>query len=166
MWKSDTDDDQEREWYVGLTLTAPFELYGYDRIVKRRKLLLAKKNLKVAQMNLKEAQNDLETQIQNAVRDVYTQIKLVKRARKSLELAKLKLEFEKTKLNVGRSTIFQVVSFQNTLVDKQEAELQQTISYLTSLITLDQLLGKTLETWSIELKGNYKEMERELIGHR
>lgn len=166
MWKSDTDDNKAREWYVGLTLTAPFELYGNDRIVKRKNLLAAKKSLKVARINLDEAKNDLETQIQNAVRNVYTQLKLVKRAKKSLELAQMKLEFEKTKLNVGRSTIFQVVSFQNTLVEKQEAELNQTISYLTSLITLDQLLGKTLETWNIELKGNYGKLEKELMGYR
>ena len=166
MWKSDTDDDKAREWYVGLTLTAPFELYGNDRIVKRKNLLLAKKNLKVARINLDEAKSDLETQIQNAVRNVYTQLKLVRRSQKSLELAQMKLEFEKTKLNVGRSTIFQVVSFQNTLVEKQEAELNQTISYLTSLITLDQLLGKTLETWNIELKGNYGKLEKELMGYR
>lgn len=166
MWKSDTGDDKAREWYVGLTLTAPFELYGNDRIVKRKNLLLAKKSLKVARINLEEAKSDLETQIQNAVRNVYTQMKLVERAKKSLELAQMKLEFEKTKLNVGRSTIFQVVSFQNTLVEKQEAELSQTISYLTSLITLDQLLGKTLETWNVELKGNYKKLEKELMGYK
>jgi len=166
MWKSHTDDDKAREWYVGLTLTAPFELYGNDRIVKRKNLLAAKKLLKVARINLDEAKSDLETQIQNAVRNVYTQLKLVRRSQKSLELAQMKLEFEKTKLNVGRSTIFQVVSFQNTLVEKQEAELNQTISYLTSLITLDRLLGKTLETWNIELKGNYGKLEKELMGYR
>ena len=166
MWKSDTDDNKAREWYAGLTLTAPFELYGNDRIVKRKNLLLAKKSLKVARSNLKEARSDLETNIQNAVRNVYTQMKLVERAKKSLELARMKLEFEKTKLNVGRSTLFQVVSFQNTLIDKQEAELSQTISYLRSLVALDTLLGKTLETWNIELKGNYKEIERELMGYK
>jgi len=166
MWKSDTDDDKIREWYVGLTLTAPFELYGYEEIAKKKALLAAKKSLKSARNALEEARSDLETDVQNKVRNVYTQMKLVKRAKKSLELARMKLEFEKTKLNVGRSTLFQVVSFQNTLVDKQEAELSQTISYLTSLITLDRLLGKTLETWSIELKGNYKELERELMGYK
>jgi len=166
MWKSDADDNKEREWYVGLTLTAPFELYGNDRIVKRKALLSAKKSLKVSRINLKEAKSDLETDVQNKVRNVYTQMKLVERAKKSLELARMKLEFEKAKLNVGRSTIFQVVSFQNTLIDKQEAELSQTIQYLGSLVALDTLLGKTLETWNIELKGNYKQIERELMGYK
>ena len=166
MWKRDTDDDKTREWYVGLTLTAPFELYGYEEIAKRKELLVKKKALKAARNDLEEARSDLETDVQNKVRNVYTRMKLVERAKKSLELARMKLEFEKTKLNVGRSTIFQVVSFQNSLVEKEKAALDQTLSYLDALIVLDTYLGKTLETWNIELKGNYGKLEKELMGYR
>ena len=164
--KDAADDDKEREWYIGLNLTIPFEIYGNDRLVKRQDLLLAKKALKVARLNLEEARSDLETDVRNAVRNVHTQLALLKRARKSLELARQKLEVEKTKLNAGRSTLFQVVSFQNTLVERQEAEVNQTISYLTSLTTLDQLLGTTLDTWKIQLRDDYQALEHELLEYR
>jgi len=166
LWKGDADDAMGRDWHIGLKLTIPFEIYGNDRLVKRQRLLSAKRNVKVARLNLEEAREDLETDVLNAVRNVHTQLTLLSRARKSLELAQQKLEIEKIKLNAGRSTLFQVVSFQNTLVDRQEAEVTQTISYLTSLTTLDQLLGTTLDTWKIEILGNYKALEQELMEYR
>lgn len=164
--KGDADDDMQRDWGVGLNLNIPFEIYGNDRLVKKQNLLMARKNLKVARLELEEARSDLETNVRNAVRNVHTQLVLLGRARKSLELARQKLEVEKTKLNVGRSTLFQVVSFQNTLVERQEAEVNQTISYLTALTTLDQLLGTTLDTWGVEIRGNTEALERELMEYR
>ena len=165
-WRGNADDDKGRDWNVGLNLTVPFELYGNDRLVKRRRLLQAKKNLKVVRLNMEEARGDLETNVLNAVRNVHTQLKLLARSRKSLDLATQRLAVEKTKLNVGRSTLFQVVSFQNSLVDKQEAEVNQTISYLTSLTTLDKLLGTTLDTWNIEIQSNSQALEQELMDYR
>ena len=61
------------------------------------------------------------------------------------------LEIENAKLRAGRTTNFQVVSFQNELRQSEVTELEAMISYLNALVALDQRLGTTLDTWQIQL---------------
>ncbi len=74
----------------------------------------------------------------------------------------MQLENENTKLMVGRTTNFEVVSYQNQLVQAQLAETSKQISYVQALLILDQLLGTTMETWHVEFKHNDKQLEEDL----
>ena len=55
------------------------------------------------------------------------------------------------KLNLGLSTNFQLVDFEDDLVNVQNREVDAIISYLNALTRLDQTLGTTLETWRIDV---------------
>ncbi len=66
------------------------------------------------------------------------------------ELSEQKLAVEKEKLGLGRTTNFQLVSFQNDLVTSQKSELDVKLAYLNALKSLDTFLGTTLETWKID----------------
>ncbi|MFW6323447.1 MAG: TolC family protein [Desulfovibrionales bacterium] len=149
---SNINDHDKDFWSIGFSLNAPIEIFGRDYLEEKIPLIQARRDVHVSKINLKEEENDLKTRVINGVRNVHSQLRLVQQARKKLELARQKLEIEKVKLRLGRTTNFQVVSFENDLVNAQESELQSTISYLNALTDLDLLLGTVLDTWDVEFK--------------
>ena len=90
-------------------------------------------------------------QVDDAVRNVEAQRRQAELAKRARELTALQLQAELARLQAGRSSNFQVVSFQAALQSAESAELQAVIGYLNALTTLDQVLGTTLDTWRIEL---------------
>jgi outer membrane protein TolC len=95
---------------------------------------------------------NLGIEVQNGIRDVEIKFRQVEMAKQATILIKKKLEIEQEKLKVGRTTNFQLLSFQNDLVNAQVSELGAIIDYLNGLTSLDQTLGTTLGTWGVEVK--------------
>jgi outer membrane protein len=135
-------------WNVGLILSIP--LYG--DLTREQTYLGAKINLKKAKISVEELKENIEIEVLDAVRDVEMKLRQVELARQARELSEKKLEIEKEKLKAGRSTNFQLVSFQNDLIVVQSSELNANIAYLNALTSLDNVLGTTLDTWKIEIK--------------
>ena len=55
-------------------------------------------------------------------------------------------------MNVGRSSNFQIISFESDLRAAEEANLNARISYLDARARRDVLLGVLLENWEISLE--------------
>ncbi|MTV29245.1 hypothetical protein FTX61_28340 [Nitriliruptoraceae bacterium ZYF776] len=72
-------------------------------------------------------------------------------AEQSVLLSEQKLDIERQRLRAGRSTNFQVVSFEDDLVRTRTDLLSARISYLNALTNLDDVLGVTLQTWGVRL---------------
>ena len=136
------------EWRVGLNLQIP--LWG--DLTREQAILSAEASLRKTKIGLKELEDNVETEVLDAIRDVLAKLKQVDLARLSRKLSEQKLMIEETKLKAGRSTNFQLVSFQNDLVNAQNAELNAIIDYRNALTALDQVLGTTLDTWQIAFK--------------
>lgn len=135
-------------WQAGLKLNVPV----YGDLSRPQRLSNARITDKKAQLGLDELTANIEIEIQDLIRDVESRAKQLDLARLALELAEKKLEIEQEKLRAGRSSNFQVVSFQNDLVNTQNAESDAAIAYRNSLTALDQALGTTLDTWEIEFR--------------
>jgi outer membrane protein TolC len=92
--------------------------------------------------------------ITDRVRDADLSFSQVELARKATELSKRQLEIalEKQRLGSEDITIFQIIDFQNALVQARNAELDATINYLNALTRLDQTVGTTLETWQVKVE--------------
>jgi outer membrane protein TolC len=159
------DDYKKNGWEAGVELSAPVKLFGRDAIARDKALVDAKVSLRRAQINLHKAELDLGTSIQNKVRNVYTQLKQVNQAKRSVDLARKKLEVEQVRMQVGRSTNFKVVSYQNDLVSAQQTEVNRIISYVSALTELDQVLGLTLDTWRIEFVTQDEKLLKEMEVH-
>ena len=69
-----------------------------------------------------------------------------------MDLSRRKLAIENDKLNAGRSSNFQIISFESDLRAAEEANLSAKISYLDARSQLDVLLGVMLESWEISLE--------------
>lgn len=134
------------DWSVGLNLVVPL----FDRSLREQRVS-AEIGLQQAQNSLADLREQIGREILNAMRDIDIQRRQVDLARRSRELKQKQLTVEREKLNLGRSTNFQVVQFQNDLVNAQNAELSSIVSYLNALTALDETLGTTLETWQIEI---------------
>ena len=76
---------------------------------------------------------------------------------KATALAIRKLNNEKEKLIAGRSSNFQLTTYQDQLKTTQINELQVKISYLNALTDLDDYLGTTTETWNIDINDEKQE---------
>jgi outer membrane protein TolC len=159
------DDYKKNGWEAGVELSAPVKLFGRGAIARDKELVDAKVSLRRAQINRHKAELDLGTSIQNKVRNVYTQLKLVNQAKRSVDLARKKLEVEQIRMQVGRSTNFKVVSYQNDLVSAEKTEVDNIIAYRNALTELDQALGLTLDTWHIEFVTQDKKLLKEMEVH-
>jgi outer membrane protein TolC len=144
----DSSDSDEDEWSAGLRLSIP--LYG--DLTREQAVIAAQTAVRQAQLQVERLENELAIEVLDAVRDVSSRWARVRLASRARELAGRKLEIEQEKLRRGRSSNFEVVTFQNELTTAQNDEITSRIEYLNALTALDQVLGTTLDTWAIELR--------------
>jgi outer membrane protein TolC len=100
---------------------------------------------------LLETRQTVEHRIRDATRNVQTRWRQLELSIKARDLSRQKLEAEKEKLQVGQSSNFQVLSFENDLRNAENARLNAQITYLNTLTELDERMGKTLDVWSIPI---------------
>lgn len=141
-----------KNWHSGLKLTIPLQ-----DLAPRQGYLSARIGLDKAQIQLVKLQDTIEIEVQDALRDIDIKMRQVKLSRQSRKLSEKKLEIEKEKLKAGRTSNFQIVSFQNDLKLAQNNEQAAVISYLNALTGLDGTLGITLDKWNIPLSERYQE---------
>ena len=136
------------QWTFGLNLKIPV----FGDLSRDQTLLTARIGLKKTELSLEDLKKALSNDVLNSTRDVVTKLKQLKLANRARELAVKKLEVEQLKLTLGRTSNFQVISYENDLRLSLQSELDATTNYRNSLSSLDQLLGTTLDTWQIEFK--------------
>jgi len=137
-------------WSVGLNIEIPI----YGDLTRKQRLISARTNVKKSELDLKELQDNIEIEVQDLIRNVESRLTQLDLARRARKLSKQKLEIEQEKLRAGVSSNFQIVTFQNDLLNAQTSEVDATIDYRNALTALDQVLGTTLDTWKIEFKSD------------
>lgn len=90
-------------------------------------------------------------EVRNAVREVELAARRVELAGRARELAAQKTAIEREKLNLGVTTNFQLVAFENDLVLAENAELDALVDHLNAATELDRTMGTTLGRWGIEI---------------
>ncbi|WP_349594738.1 TolC family protein [Azospirillum argentinense] len=138
--------DTKTDLRTGLQLSIPIN----DKALKQQEVQ-ATIGLRQGEVLLDQMRAQIDQQVRNAVRSVdaaWRQYKLSHRVR---EFSEKSSAGEMLKLRSGRSSNFQVVSFQDQLRSAENAELAALVVYLDSLLMLDLELGMTLDTWGIQL---------------
>lgn len=135
-------------WSAGLNINIPI----YGDLTRKQRLVSARTDLKKTELNLQELKDNIEIQVQDLIRDVKSKLTQLKLARLARKLSKQKLEIEQEKQKAGLSSNFQIVTFQNDLLNAQNSEIDAIIAYRNALTALDQVMGTTLDTWKIELR--------------
>jgi outer membrane protein TolC len=131
---------------TGLQLTVPLN----DLSIEQREVQ-ATIDLRQSEVLLEQVRMTVEQQVRDGIRAVDASWRQYKLSQQASSLAAKTLEAETTKLRAGRSSNFQVVTFQDQLRFAENAALTALVGYLDALVTLDQQLGTTIDTWQIQL---------------
>ena len=139
---------RERRWnaYAGLQIEVPI-----GDLSTRQKLLNARLAVETQVIRQEHARQELERQVRDGLRDIDTRWRQYEIAQRGRDLSRRKLDIEREKLQVGRSSNFQVLSFESDLRRAEASVLNALIACLSAQITLDEVLGLTLEHWEIAL---------------
>ena len=138
--------DRRWEGYAGIQVEIPIgDLATRQNEVRARVAAQDQAN------KLKNAQQVLDREVSDAVREVGSRWRQLEIATRAHELSRRKLDIEREKLQVGRSSNFQVLSFEADLRNSDSARLGALIGYLNAQTLLDLRLGTTLDSWDIAL---------------
>lgn len=138
--------DHTREGYAGLQVEIPI-----GDLSRRQAEVRARVNVETQDIRLSETRQLLERDVGDAVRNLGTRWRQYEIAQRARELSRRKLDIEREKLQAGRSSNFQVLSFEADLRTAESTRLNALIAYLNTQAQLDQTLGTTLESWDIDL---------------
>ncbi|WP_438480293.1 TolC family protein [Oleiharenicola lentus] len=135
------------DWAVGLTLQVPF-----GDLTREQNHLRARIRDQKAGLDVTEITENIEIEVRESRRTVLLAQQRAKVAETARGLAERKLEIEKGKLQVGRTTNFAIVTFQNDLITSRLNEIAAQIAYLNSLTSFEQTLGTTLTVWGVRIE--------------
>jgi len=138
-------DNRSTSWDVGILFNHTFGDLSDDQNYYRAKI-----NLKIAKNNVVDMKEDIQIQLKNIIQEVKIRKKQIELSKKARLLSEKKLAIELKKLDMGRSSNFQIVSFQNDLVKSETIELLAIIDYYNAITQLEQIIGITLSKWTIK----------------
>ena len=133
---------------AGLSIEIPL---GLPRDNLKYNVTVAARSLAKAELDIKQQTLAVKQQVRDGVNDVRRSLRQIKLAQLSRQLAQKKYEIERFRLELGRTTNFQVLSYQRDLTDARDQEHQAIATYLKSLARLDSIVGNTLETWNVKV---------------
>ena len=145
---NDNGNSNNRTWnsYAGVQVQIPI-----GDISTRQAEVRARVNVEDQEVRITDARQELERNVNDVVRDLGTRWRQYEISQRAVELSRRKIEIEREKLSAGRSTNFQVLSFETDLRNAENARLNALIAYLNAQTQLDLTLGMTLESWEIAL---------------
>ncbi len=103
------------------------------------------------ELELKDIEKQLFLEVKYAVRDIETNDKRVRAYRVARELAEKRLEAEVKKLNVGLSTNYFVLQYQEELANASSMELTSMVDYNLAWARLERTVGRSLEKRNIKI---------------
>jgi outer membrane protein len=98
-------------------------------------------NVRAARLTYDRIESDIVASVREAVRQVAYQAEAVTASEKSLELAQRQLDAEEARYEQDLSTTFQLLDFQQQLLDAQSQERRARVDYARSLVALDAAVG-------------------------
>lgn len=134
---------------VGLQLNIPFGDFSL-----RQSELRAQINVRTAALQLEELRQAVVAQVQDAAQSVEADWQQLELARQARTLTRQALDIAHDKLKAGRASNFEVLSIEADLRAADIQALTAEITYLNALTLLDQLTGRTVETWKIDFAGD------------
>jgi outer membrane protein len=119
---------------------------------------LAQANNVIANLNARSDQANYQQIVNNAAIDVHNAQITLEQARitlaaaiKTRDLDQQTLDAEQKKFQVGASTLFNIVSDQNTLAAAESAEVRARVNLVEGKVNFDRAMARTLEVYNITI---------------
>lgn len=135
-----------KNWSVGLTLSLPL-----SNVFTRADLVRARMELEQSLLELENLEKQTILEVRDAVREVKTNAKRVEAYRVARELAGRRLEAEEKKLNVGLTTNYFVLEYQEALANAKSIEIKSLVDYNISRARLEKAIGSSLDKRNIRI---------------
>ena len=134
------------DWEIGVKFSYPLG----NRAAKSK---LSTSRLEKAQLilGIKDLEKEIILDIREAVRQLKTDSKRIKAATVAKQLAEEKLKAEEKKFEVGLSTSFNVLEFQEDLAEAQSNEIKTILDYKQSRIRFRRSTASTLKYHDVTL---------------
>jgi outer membrane protein TolC len=137
---------QNNNWNLALTLTLPL-----SNLTTRAEYVKSRMELDKSKLELEDNRRFAMLDVNDAVREVETHIKRVEAYRLARELAEKRLAAEERKMDVGLTTNYFVLTYQEELATARSAEIKSMLDYILALARLDRAMGTSLESWNVRL---------------
>ena len=147
-YPGNVEQSNSRTWegYTGVQVDIPI-----GDLSRRQAEVRARVDAENQRIRIADSRQLLERDVGNSVRDLDTRWRQYQISQRARDLSQRKLEIEREKLQAGRSSNFQVLSFEADLRNAESARLNALIAYLNAQSVLDRTLGTTLKSWDIDL---------------
>ncbi|MBO8134693.1 TolC family protein, partial [Dickeya fangzhongdai] len=142
---ADIQNDSRWQRYVGLNVSIP--LNDLQARQEEQRAWVAGKIQLLQMADVRQQLEETVTQQVNALNSNWQQFLIADRLTR---LSEKTLQAEQAKLLAGRSSNFQVLSYQGSLRAAQNARVSAQIAYLNTRAELDRVLGATLDHWGIQ----------------
>jgi len=133
-------------WSVGLTLSVPL-----GDVIGKARAAGARLDYERSLARLKTQEQKIFLEVSDAVRSLETDAKRIEAYRVARELAEKRLEAETKKLDVGLTTNYFVLTYQEALSTARSQEIQAMVDYNLSLARFEKAVGTSLEKRNISL---------------
>ena len=141
------DPGRRHRWDVSLQFTQPLGNRQAKSRIEQSRLAMRQQMLRI-----KDMEEEIAREVRAAVRDVLTHAQRVRASRVSSELAQKQLEAEEKKLQVGLSTVFTVLVFQEDLSVELSKEINALTDHERALIHLEAVKNTLLSSFNISLQ--------------
>jgi len=134
------------DWELGVKFSYPLG----NRSAKSK---LSASRLEKAQLilDIKDLEKKIILEVRESARQLKTDSKRIKAATVAKKLAEEKLKAEETKFEVGLSTSFNVLTFQEDLAEAQSNEIKTIIDYKQSRVLFRKSIASTLKHHDVTL---------------
>lgn len=133
-------------WSVSATLSMPLHNYSAKASVATSQI-----NQRQQLTSYAQRQQQLSYVVRQQVRNVENLVRQVATSSLSRELSQRQVQAEQRKFEVGTSTNFNVLTFQNDFANAQLSELQAIIQLQTGIAQLELNKGTLLQAYGVEL---------------
>ena len=141
------DPGKRYRWDISLQFSQPLGNRQAKNRITQSRLAIRQQMLRI-----QDLEEEIIRQVRAGVRDVMTHAQRVRASRVSSELAQKQLEAEEKKLQVGLSTVFTVLDFQEDLSVERSKEINALTDYLQALVRLEAVKNTLLSSYNITLQ--------------
>ncbi len=148
---SDSISDGMAGKYFDFSISLLAEYPIFNRNAKNR-AVKSVLQLESLETRLEAIRQNIELDVSTAVRGVRTAELMITASRVSRELSERKLQSELRKFEIGSSTIFTILRYQNDLAIEEANEVTSLTDYLTGIAQLNLATGMVLEKNNISIE--------------
>lgn len=105
------------------------------------------------QEQLRDLQDQITLEVRQAVRELRTARERINVTQSQIRSAQATLDAERRRLEVGISTSFQVLQFQQDVATAQSQHIRAVVDYNEAAIRLERTRGTLLETFGVDVLG-------------